>query len=68
MRLGLRTLDAVEVLEGLAAGDRVLLRGDRRARRTGARGRGAMAARASPRPPRATAEDPGSTLGNAFGR
>ena len=36
VRLGLRTLDAVEVLEGLSAGERVLLRGDRRARRTGA--------------------------------
>ena len=68
VRLGLRTLDAVEVLEGLAAGDRVLLRGDRArpARRCGSTmvpwqpGQGSA--------PAGAAEDPGSTLGNAFGR
>ena len=67
VRLGLRTLDSVEVLEGLAAGDRVLLSG---ARVPGQR------VRASVVPWRpglgsgsaGTPEDPGSTLGNAFGR
>jgi HlyD family secretion protein len=67
VRTGLRTLDAVEVVEGLAAGDRVLLRGNR------APGGRARVALVPWRPglgsaPAGTAEDPGSTLGNAFGR
>ncbi len=67
VRLGLRTLDAAEVLEGLTAGERVLLRGDRppgeKVRASVVRwqpGLGSMSA--------GTREDPGSTLGNAFGR
>lgn len=67
VRLGLRTLDAVEVLDGLTAGDRVLLRGNRAA------GEKVRVAMVPWRPglgsaPAGTAEDPGSTLGNAFGR
>jgi HlyD family secretion protein len=67
VRLGLRTLDAVEVMEGLAAGDRVLLRGDR------APGEKVRVTMVPWRPglgsaPAGTVEDPGSTLGNAFGR
>ncbi|HMA07259.1 MAG TPA: efflux RND transporter periplasmic adaptor subunit [Ramlibacter sp.] len=67
VRLGLRTLDAVEVLEGLAAGDRVLLRGTR------APGEKVRVTMVPWRPglgsaPAGTPEDPGSTLGNAFGR
>ncbi|MEO8656022.1 MAG: efflux RND transporter periplasmic adaptor subunit, partial [Ramlibacter sp.] len=67
VRLGLRTLDAVEVLEGLVAGDRVLLQGNRSA------GEKVRVTLVPWRPglgsaPAGTAEDPGSTLGNAFGR
>jgi HlyD family secretion protein len=67
VRLGLRTLDAVEVLEGLAAGNRVLLRGNvasgARVRMTLVPWRPGLGSA-----PAGTAEDPGSTLGNAFGR
>jgi HlyD family secretion protein len=66
VRLGLRTLDAVEVLEGLRAGEAVLLGGD------ASDGR-----RVRPRPvawkpgnpvPAATREDAGSAMTNAVGR
>jgi HlyD family secretion protein len=67
VRLGLRTLDAVEVLEGLAAGNRVLLRGNvasgARVQMTLVPWRPGLGSA-----PAGTAEDPGSTLGNAFGR
>ena len=67
VRLGLRTLDAVEVLEGLSAGDRVLLKG------TLAAGERVRVAIVPWQPGRSTAsagvaEDPGSMLGNAVGR
>ena len=67
VRLGLRTLDAVEVLEGLSAGDRVLLKG------TFAPGERVRVAIVPWQPGRSTAsagvaEDPGSMLGNAVGR
>jgi HlyD family secretion protein len=63
VRLGLRTLDAAEVLEGLAEGERVLL-GDTPA--AGRRVRADLAA-ASPGAPR-TRDDAGSALTNAMGR
>jgi HlyD family secretion protein len=67
VRLGLRTLDAVEVLEGLNAGDRVLLKG------TLAPGERVRVSVVAWQPGRATAatgvaEDPGSMIGNAVGR
>jgi HlyD family secretion protein len=66
VRLGLRTLDAAEVLEGLAAGDTVLI-GDapRPGRRVRADVSAAAAAAAAARPAR---EDAGSALTNAMGR
>jgi HlyD family secretion protein len=66
VRLGLRTLDAVEVTDGLAAGDRVLVRGTAM---PGARVRPqAIAWQPSESRAPGTREDVGSTLGNAFGR
>lgn len=67
VRLGLRTLDAAEVLEGLASGDRVLLHG------SGAPGEKVRVTLVPWQPGRsngssAKPEDPGSMLGNAFGR
>jgi HlyD family secretion protein len=66
VRLGLRTLEAAEVTEGLAAGERVLVRGTAP---LGARVR-AQTIPWQPSESRApgTREDVGSTLGNAFGR
>ena len=64
VRLGLRTLDAVEVLEGLAAGDEVLLGGALEAgQRVRARPVAGPSARAA-----ASAEDAGSALTNTMGR
>jgi len=64
LRLGLRTLDAAEVLEGLAAGDIVLLgptpEPGRRVR--------ADTHAAAPRSTTASGEDAGSALANAIGR
>ncbi len=68
VRLGLRTLDAAEVLEGLAAGDTVLLAS---AIKPGSRVRADTLARAAspdPRKPNATREDAGAALSNAMGR
>jgi HlyD family secretion protein len=64
VRLGLRTLDAVEVLEGLAAGDEVLLGG---ALEAGQRVRGRPVAGPSARAA-ASAQDVGSALTNSMGR
>jgi HlyD family secretion protein len=63
VRLGLRTLDAVEVLEGLAAGDVVLLAP---APATGKRVNADTSAGAT-RPKRA-GDDAGAVMGNAMGR
>ena len=68
VRLGLRTLDAAEVLEGLAAGDIVLLAS---AIKPGSRVRAdtqAPAASPDPRKVNATREDAGAALSNAMGR
>jgi HlyD family secretion protein len=70
VRLGLRTLDAAEVLDGLAAGDKVLLDdalvpGKRV--RTGAAPAGALAANLS-RERSGKGQDAGSALTNAMGR
>jgi HlyD family secretion protein len=67
VRMGLRTLDAVEVLEGLTAGQRVLLRGDQPL------GEKVRVTVVPWQPGKSTAsaaapEDPGSMLGNAVGR
>jgi HlyD family secretion protein len=67
VRMGLRSLDAVEVLEGLAAGERVLLRGDHPL------GEKVRVIVVPWQPGKSTAssatpEDPGSMLGNAVGR
>ena len=64
VRLGLRTLDAVEVLEGLTAGDEVLLGGALEAgQRVRARPVAGPSARAA-----ASAQDAGSALTNTMGR
>ncbi len=63
VRLGLRTLDAAEVLEGVAEGDRVLL-GDTPA--PGRRVRADLAA--APTGASRTRDDAGSALTNAMGR
>lgn len=63
VRLGLRTLDAVEVLEGLEAGDLVLMGP---APAPGQRVRADTRATAQPR--RATKEDAGAAMTNAMGR
>ena len=69
VRLGLRTLDSAEVLEGLAAGDTVLLGP---AIKPGSRVRAdtelAAAALPDPRKANATREDAGAALSNAMGR
>jgi HlyD family secretion protein len=68
VRLGLRTLDAAQVLEGLAAGDTVLLDS---AIKPGSRVRAdtrAGAAQPDPRKANATHEDAGTALTNAIGR
>ena len=73
VRLGLRTLEAVEVLEGLAQGD-IVLTGP--APKLGSRVRAdlmAPAATAQTRSPgqnagKSTQEDPGSAMSNAMGR
>ncbi|MDO9116054.1 MAG: efflux RND transporter periplasmic adaptor subunit [Polaromonas sp.] len=67
VRTGLRTLDAVEVLEGLAEGDRVLLAGKTLA---GARVRARVVAwqPGEPVARAAGASDAGSALTNAMGR
>ena len=68
VRLGLRTLDAAEVLEGLAAGDTVLLGS---AIKPGSRVRADtqfVAALPDSRKANATREDAGAALSNAMGR
>ena len=65
LRLGLRTLDAVEVIEGLSAGDVVLLGP---APAPGQRVRVDTAKSAAQRPAQGSREDVGSALGNAMGR
>lgn len=65
VRLGLRTLDAAEVLEGLAAGDVVLL-GPVPA--VGRRVRADTAIGAAQRLQRASGDDAGSAMSNAMGR
>ncbi len=65
LRLGLRTLDAAEVLEGLAAGDRVLLGA---APAPGKRVRADTTPRAAGTARVRAGEDAGSALTNAMGR
>lgn len=68
VRLGLSTLDSVEIVEGLAVGDLVLLGA---APQPGSRVRadGQMGAtQAAQRSPKTSAEDAGSAMGNAIGR
>jgi HlyD family secretion protein len=68
VRLGLRTLDAAEVLEGLRPGDTVLLGPNATAgRRVKPQALATAAAAAAPAP-RARAEDAGSAMTNAMGR
>jgi HlyD family secretion protein len=76
LRLGVRTLDAAEVLDGLRAGDKVLL-GDApdpgsRVRAEVGPGIGSVSAAAAGTAPvasaRGRADDAGSALGNAVGR
>ena len=65
LRLGLRTLEAAEVLEGLAAGDVVLLGP---APGPGRRVRAELGATATQRAAGAAREDAGSAMTNAMGR
>ena len=66
VRLGLRTLDAAEVLQGLASGDAVLLgAGVRPGQRVRVR---VVAWQPGASVAASTREDPGSMLGNAVGR
>jgi HlyD family secretion protein len=65
VRLGLRTLDAAEVREGLAEGDTVLLGP---APKPGSRVRADTSAPVAARAGKGKADDVGSTLGNAMGR
>lgn len=66
VRLGLRTLQSVEVVQGLQAGDVVLLGGaSRPAPAPGARVRAEFNV---PGPPRAAGEDAGTSITNAVGR
>ena len=65
VRLGLRTLDAVEILDGLSAGEVVLLGP---APQPGQRVRADTEAGASARASKGTKEDAGAAMSNAMGR
>ena len=69
VRLGLRTLDSAEVLEGLVAGDTVLLGSAvQPGQRLRADTQAAVATPLEKRTRTSTREDAGSALGNAMGR
>ena len=69
VRLGLRTLDSTEVLEGLAEGDTVLLgTAAQPGKRVRAETQTSVAAPQAKRTRNSTREDAGSALGNAMGR
>jgi HlyD family secretion protein len=65
VRLGLRTLDAIEILDGLSAGEVVLLGP---APQPGQRVRADTAAGASARASKGTKEDAGAAMSSAMGR
>ena len=67
VRLGLRSLSAVEVLEGLAEGDEVLLGGTVKAGDR-IRVQAVVREQADVAPKNAGSQDPGSALTNAMGR
>ena len=67
VRLGLRTLSAVEVLEGLAEGDEVLLGGTVKAGDR-VRAQPVVPEQANAAQKNAGSQDPGSALTNAMGR
>ena len=67
VRLGLRSLSAVEVLEGLAEGDEVLLGGSLKAGDR-VRPRAVTPDQSNAAPKTAGSQDPGSALTNAMGR